>query len=262
MRIITWNLRRATKSSTSWKILLDLDPDVALLQDVSSIPDEIRKQFDIKFRNAITKTRNQQKFGTAVFVKGKITSDLPLASEHDWVNQELERFKGNFISCVVQPTGYPILNIVSVYSPAWPIDTSAYQNIDIEKIKLKQNPKLWATEILWSALKNANLTRMPWIVGGDLNSSETFDQTFSSGNGEILQRMEALGFTECLKRAQNKLTPTFKNASNSKSIHQIDHLFVTNSLSAKLDRCDARSDLNIFEKSISDHLPIVADFDL
>ncbi len=263
MRVITWNIRKATESSLAWKILTDLDPDVALLQEVliSNIPKNIKDLFDIKFHTAIGKTGKPQDFGTAIFVKGKIINELPLSSEYDWVNQELKHFAGNLLSCLVQPTGYPMmLNIISVYSPAWPIDTSKYSGIDITTVKLKHNPKLWVTEILWSALKNTNLADVPWIVGGDFNSSETFDLTFSSGNREILDRMEALGFTECLRTYNGKLTPTFKNPRDGKIVHQIDHIFVTHSLSPKLKKCITGDKSIIFEKSVSDHLPIIADF--
>lgn len=261
MRVITWNIRRATETSTAWKILADLNPDVALLQEVANIPKNIRESFDIKFHKAIGKTGKSQQFGTAIFVKGKIIDELPLSSEYDWVNRKLEYFAGNLIFCVVQPTGYPKFNIISVHSPAWPIDTSKYQGIDITTVKLKQNPKLWVTEILWSALKNTNLVDAPWIVGGDLNSSETFDLTFSSGNREILDRMEALGFNECLRKHNGKSIPTFKNPRDGKIIHQIDHLFVTDSLFSILKDCTLGDELAIFGESVSDHLPIIADFE-
>ncbi len=261
MRIITWNMRRATKPSAAWKILIDLNPDIALLQEVSSIPEAIKELFDIKFQKAIGKTGKLQQFGTAILVKGKIINELPLSSEYAWVNQELERFSGNILSCVVQPIGCPMLNTISVYSPAWPIDTSKYLDIDITTIKLKTNPKLWVTEILWSALKNANLVDIPWIVGGDLNSSETFDLTFSSGNREILDRMEALSLSECLQKYNGELIPTFRNPRDAKIIHQIDHLFVTNSLISTLKNCTTGDELTIFGSSISDHLPIIADFE-
>lgn len=253
-------MRRATETSVAWKILADLNPDVALLQEVASIPTNIKESFDVKFNKAIGKNGKPQRFGTAIFVKGKIINELPLSSEYGWVNHELEYFAGNLVSSVVQPTGYPFLNIVSAYCPAWPIDTSKYQGIDVAKVKTVQNPKLWVTEILWSALKNANLVDVPWIVGGDLNSSETFDFTWSSGNREILDRMESLGFTECLRKYNGKLTPTFRNPRDGKVIHQLDHLFVTSALYSRLENCSVGDESIVFEESASDHLPIIANF--
>ena len=103
MRVISWNVRRATKTSAAWKILIDLNPDIALLQEVSSIPDYIYNLFEIKFRKAINKNGKEQKFGTAILVKGKIISELPLSSEYTWVNNELTHFSGNLLSYVVHP---------------------------------------------------------------------------------------------------------------------------------------------------------------
>jgi len=80
------------------------------------------------------------------------------------------------------------------------------------------------------------------------------------GNREILDRMEALGFVECLRSAQGRLVPTFRNPRDGRVIHQMDHLFVCRSLAAQLVSCDARHHAVVFERSLSDHLPIVADF--
>ena len=261
MRVITWNIRRATKNSQAWKILINLNPNVALLQEVTSIPNAIFELFDVKSSLAISKNGKPQKFGTAILVKGKIINELPLSSEYAWVNQELAHLSGNLLSCIGQPIGCPILKIISVYSPAWPIDTSKYLDFDITIVKLKTNPKLWVTEVLWSALKNATLKEMPWIVGGDLNSSETFDCTFSSGNREILERMNMLGFSECLRTYNGKLTPTFKNPRDGKIIHQLDHLFVNATLYSALKYCNIGDASIIFDSSFSDHLPIIADFE-
>jgi len=89
MRIITWNMRRSIGTSSAWKCLTDLNPDVALLQEVSSIPSALYDLFDIKFLKAINKNGNPQKFGNAILVHGKIINELLLISEYEWVNQEL-----------------------------------------------------------------------------------------------------------------------------------------------------------------------------
>jgi exonuclease III len=260
VRVVTWNLRRATRASRVWDVLTGLNPDLALLQEVSSIPSTFSDLFDIKTARTIGRNGRLLTSGTAVCVKGRISGNLPLSSEHDWVNQELKRFEGNFLSGIVRLRALPAVNVVSAYSPAWPVDTSRYPDVDITPVKLKQNPKVWPTEVLWSALKNADLTSRPWIVGGDLNISETFDLTFGKGNREILDRMDALGFTECLRKHQGKLTPTFRNTHGGRVVHQIDHLFVSEALYSTLETCKVGDASVIFEESLSDHLPIVADF--
>lgn len=104
---------------------------------------------------------------------------------------------------------------------------------------------------------------VPWVVGGDLNSSITFDTMWGGGprgNQVVMDRMSALGFTECLSHFQGGLTPTFKNATGGKVIHQMDHLFVLSELVARLQFCVTGDPKHIFGNSLSDHLPIIAQF--
>ena len=41
IRVVTWNCRRANYDSGVWEYLLELAPDIALLQEVSGIPEHI-----------------------------------------------------------------------------------------------------------------------------------------------------------------------------------------------------------------------------
>ena len=103
-----------------------------------------------------------------------------------------------------------------------------------------------------------------WIVGGDFNSSETFDYLWKGGphgNREILERMNDLGLTECLKGYNGELIPTFRNPRNGKIIHQLDHLFISDGLRSSLERCVTGDASRVFGESLSDHLPVIGDFD-
>lgn len=269
MRILSWNVRKANKDSGVWDLMLELNPDIALLQEVGSLSDKIYNSFDALLKPAIYKTGNFQKFSTAVLVRGTIIKEIVLKSEYDWVNKELEFFDGNFISCKVKLPNQGLFNVVSVYSPAWPITKERLEGVDVSDVKLSKNSKLWVTEIIWSALKNMVTKREKWIVGGDYNSSETFDKEYqkkhglknvllSDGNREIRDRMYELGFKECLLEYNKELTPTYKH-SKGKVIHQLDHLYVSKNIFSNLDACRTE-DREILEKSLSDHLPIIADF--
>jgi exonuclease III len=213
MRVITWNVHGAHENSPVWDYIFDKSPDIVLLQEVGAIPEKIKNVHDIISRRAIYKNGRQQRFSTSVLVKGRIIGELPLISEFEWVNRELEFFKGNLIGCKIELPNQNQINVVSVYSPAWPIEKTHYEGIDISHVKLKSNPDLWVTEILWSALKNARPKEELWVVGGDFNSSETFDKEWqikngikfgikSSGNREIIDRISDIGFTECLRRVR------------------------------------------------------------
>ncbi|MGC8757803.1 MAG: endonuclease/exonuclease/phosphatase family protein [Caldisericaceae bacterium] len=272
MRIITWNVRRANSTSLAWSLLLELKPDIALLQEVKTIREQIYEKFDILSKVAISKIGKPQSFLTALLVKGKITREIQLKSEYDWVNRELGFFKGNIISGTVVCSNGEELNVVSVYCPAWPINKKRLEGFNVSAVKLKENPDVWATEIIWSALKHTISKDEQWVVGGDFNISETFDKEWqenagikfalrSSGNKEILDRMYAIGFKECLRGYNKEIVPTFQNPKDKKLVHQIDHLFVTSNLYSRLKECKVGDKSRILGGHLSDHLPIIADFE-
>ena len=156
MRIITWNIHGANEKSNVWNFLSGLDADIIILQEVVSMPQEIHEKYNVLSRVAIYKTGKPQRFSTAVITKGKITNEIILSSDYEWLNRELDFFKGNFIGCTVQFSNQEQLNVVSVYSPAWPVNKDRLQGIDVSQVKLKLNPDVWATEILWAALRKLN----------------------------------------------------------------------------------------------------------
>ena len=264
MRVVSWNVRRAKSSSGVWPILIRLDPDIALLQEVGSLPVEIESGFDVKIKTATGKTGNPQKFSTAVITKGVIREELQLVSEYDWVNQEQDFFSGNIISCVISLDGQTPYNVVSVYSPAWPVNKQRIRDIDVSQVKLEQSPEVWVTEILWSLLRHTmTFTDGCWIIGGDYNSSETFDYLWKGGphgNKEVMDRMNGLQLQECLRTFKGQLTPTFKNPKGGKIIHQLDHIYVSCPIYDRIENCTLGDGNAIFGSSLSDHLPIIADF--
>ncbi len=264
-RILTWNCRQAKSSSPVWDYFQELSPDIALLQEVTSIPNSVAKGFDVVHRHATSKKGTPQRFGSAVLVRGNIQQELALQSPFDWVNQELTNFTGNLLAYrVLVPHVLP-LNIVGVYSPAWPVDRGRLAGIDVGSVKLILNRDVWVADLLLSALKRITPDpQEPWVIGGDFNLSETFDDWRGGprGNREYLDRMEALGLTECLRWTRGRLTPTFRNTSNVAIIHQMDHLFVTKTLASRLTSCTTGTPERVFVPSLSDHLPIVADFSI
>jgi endonuclease/exonuclease/phosphatase family metal-dependent hydrolase len=72
--------------------------------------------------------------------------------------------------------------------------------------------------------------------------------------------MRDLGLRECLRHCNGALVPTFRNPRDGRIVHQIDHLFVSESLAARLVSCITADHARVFDASLSDHLPILADF--
>jgi Endonuclease/Exonuclease/phosphatase family len=200
---------------------------------------------------------------TGVLFKGTSADDLPLPAPIDWVAPELKNFGEFFTAKSVTLHCGITLKVLSVYSPAFPIGHGRMKEIDTAEIQLTQNRDVWATELLWAALRSMHIANEePFIVAGDLNSSETFDYPRPRGNREVMEHMNAVGLYDCLRMFKGKLTPTFRTPRGGKVIHQLDHLYVTPMLLSRLAWCDVGSAERVLEPRpmLSDHLPIVADF--
>jgi exonuclease III len=263
VRVITWNCQRAIAGRACWDYLLELSPDIALLQEVSEIPKSVLSLFSNLISPAMGKSGFPQRFGTAILVKGRIGEALNLTASESWVQAELERFTGNLVAHQVLPDNGPRIKVVSVYSPAWPVDRNRLEGIDVSKVRLTQNKDVWVADLLWASIQKLKPEAHEyWIIAGDFNLSETFDlwKGGPRGNREYLDRMQTLGLCDCLRNAQGVLTPTFKNPSNGVIKHQMDHLFATDDLVQHLTVCYTGSRRRVFDQNLSDHLPIIADF--
>ena len=264
-RIVTWNCHGATSASGVWDYLLEMNPDVALLQEVGDIPEKVRSAYAYQMDRAMKKDGSPQRSSTALLVKGHMSKKLSLPAPAKWMEEELQRFSGNLVALEMLPDKGPPIKAISVYNPHWPVDATRLSGIDLTGVRLtRQKQDIWVSDLLWASLKylrpNVNQS---WIVAGDFNTSETFDlRGRPRGNREYLDRMAGLGFIECLRQSQGKLTPTFRNTDGSAVKHQIDHLFVSPVLAEKLIACETGSFDRVFHAGLSDHLPIVADFQL
>lgn len=263
MRVISWNLRRAQANSPVWDYLLKAAPDIALLQEVGAFPKTIYDTFAVVARPAIKRHGTPQSFVTAVISRYPVVRELELQTDDPWVQEQARFFHGNLVGTRISVPNSPILNVVSVYSPAWEVRREKWTGMDMSHLKLAANPEIWCTEILWDLLrKTMPTTDGEWIVGGDFNSSETLDfgRKGDRGNREIIARMNALGLTEVLRTHNGKLVPTFQNAAGKAVIHQIDHIYVSTGIVDRLTTCDVGQASAILDRGLSDHLPIVAEF--
>jgi len=262
LRIISWNCRRASAKHTLWSYFSELSPDIAVLQEVSAIPPSIRDAYDIRSATPPTRTGLKQRFQSAILVRGRIGEQVALRSDLEWANRELNHFAANLFAYRVIVGDSPEMTVVGVYVPAWPVARQRLEGENLSSVKLVQNPDVWVADLLVSALRQRTVDATEWVVGGDFNSCETFDSWRGGprGNREWLDRMAALQFTECLRQSQGKLTPTFRRPGKTEPHCQIDHLFVTRGLAERLASCNTGDQQRVYGQTLSDHLPIVADF--
>jgi endonuclease/exonuclease/phosphatase family metal-dependent hydrolase len=249
----------AIASSESWNYLLELSPDIALLQEVNAMPMAVTERYSEVGQRASRQDGQQQRFSTFVLVgEGECVPEA-LRSDVAWVDDELGRFAGNLVSTRVRLGSFD-LRVVSVYSPAWPISRDRLAGIDISAVQFRQYTDVWLADLIWAVLP-ARPTEA-WIVGGDFNLSETFDawRDGPRGHREYFERLTTTGYADCLRTATGRLTPTFRNPRGGGVRHQLDHLFVSAPLLPRLLTCDVGSTARVFEGGLSDHLPLVADF--
>ena len=107
MRVITWNCRNATVKSRVWDYLLELAPDIALLQEVRGIPKHVGSAYAAVQQYPVCKDGVPQRFTTAVLVRGSVGDPISLKSPYAWVNSELQHFAGNLVGVDLKPDHGP-----------------------------------------------------------------------------------------------------------------------------------------------------------
>jgi len=135
-RIITWNCRRAAATSGLWDHLLELDPDVALLQDYGAVPNSVLEHYAHDANDKVFGSDRAPRFMTGILVKGAHTQEILLPAPTEWVSRELQNFSEFFTAKVVTQGNGIKLKVLSVYSPAFPIDRTRLAGIDTAGIQL------------------------------------------------------------------------------------------------------------------------------
>ncbi len=299
MKVLTWNMNKASSSpwakssAKKWESFLEMKPDVAMLQEVNGVPDAVSESYHVGYVKASFLGGYEAKFGTAVLTRKSdwtMGSEVAWNSEHDWVNRIQKRFPGWLVGRQVEHRSGDRYMAVSVHSPAWPVWWCSKEceeegksascklpeiceildGVDVTPVKLeaKWQRWLWFTEILWSLLKGATAGdgASKWIVAGDFNSSVLFDKPRNKGNGEIIDRLNALGLFDCVFRHHRKHEPTYRAFRGRKRkppqppVHQLDYVYVSAPVLARLSGVALGGGLPEKDKWRSDHLPVVCDF--
>ena len=239
------------------------DADIVLLQEVTGVPRWILNGYQCHLISPRYFEGHNARFSSAVLSKGLIDATPYLESELEWVNRICTERYGWIVGCKVTLGSGERFRVVSVHSPAFPIPRDQWADLDVSGIKLTNNPELWFTEILWALLGTACISDdTNWIVGGDFNSSVKFDESQDRGNREIIGRLNALGLTDCLNHAHAGAVPTFQHSSKMVE-HQLDYCYVNTPMLERLTLARVPSHEDVFHRKprVSDHLPILCEFD-
>ena len=95
----------------------------------------------------------------------------------------------------------------------------------------------------------------------DFNSSLLSDVAVDKGNRDIVDRMNALGFTDCLSHYHGEPVPTFQHRDGW-VLHQIDYCYANRPTLDRLVDAPVLSQAEGFDRveRLSDHLSILCDF--
>jgi exonuclease III len=259
MNVISWNMRRAKKESEAWSCLREENPDIALLQEVGEIPEDISQSYSLVMKKPRKKDGGEQSFYTAILVRGEINYEIQLTVKESWLAESMEYFEGNFIALNISTKEFESINIASIYSPAWRIDTGLIPALESSQMGMEKTPGLMFYDIFFKAIQNQDFMSTEWIIAGDLNTSLKFEELYGWTNcRHLIRGLEEMGLHECLKGFNDEIVPTFKHSRGS-VIHQLDYMFVTQSLRECLSSCSTGDD-KILTESFSDHLPIISKF--
>ena len=284
MRVVTWNMdgathRKNTKlSAAKWWTLLELSPDIAMLQEVNNVPECVCDAYGVAYEKGSFFGGGKATYGTALIAKrGKWTigGEAKMESKHDWVNAIQREFPGWLVGReIVNSASGPCLNVVSVHSPAfpiWPIEdgcdrlNNIMASVDIAPIKLDNFNQIWFTQILCSLLKGKGTgvaDDADWIVAGDFNSSVLLKPK-KMGAAEIINLMNDLGLRDCIFESFGEHVPTFRaKAKNAgPAIHQLDYVYAGKAVFKRLTKVLVVRGARANGQKISDHFPVVCDFD-
>ena len=135
-------MRWAGPSSEAWDYLLELNPDIALLQEVTSLRNDIAAHRSAVMLPTSGPAGEQYRFSTVVLAGPGACSSEPLRSDTGWVDDELARFPGNLISTRVRFADAD-LRVISVHPPWWPLDRARFAGLNTSAVKPARGVELY-----------------------------------------------------------------------------------------------------------------------
>jgi endonuclease/exonuclease/phosphatase family metal-dependent hydrolase len=257
MRVIAWNV---ANRSHAFDALETLEPDIALLNEASPPPtstgiwrpategrDGGRRPWSV----AVLSAHPVREITDARPTWRQSTRAVPFACSRpgSWIAASVEILPSNFVTAVA------LYGLMDEFS-----DSSVHRSLSE----------------LSPVLDDPNYQRYA-LLGGDLNTWTGWpaNDRFLARDLNLLQRFEALGLVDCLAlmRPKGRLegctcrfgdacthTRTRRDPRRPEVPYQNDYLWASPALAKHLVSCQALADDHWF--SISDHAPIVAEFDL
>ncbi len=268
MRIVTWNMAfwsNRSEHDSAWRWALSvLEPDVFLCQECV-LPSWLSAEWTSLWYRAYPETLNRQQWGTGIVTRlpcrGARIPDLdawfdslPAKSPGKDELARIHKADGWLACGEVEIPGVGPWLVASVHSPSFPIEKARWKEIGAGHMKLKNNPDLWFTDVLFHHARP--LLGRGVVLGGDLNSSRAFDKPNQDrGNNEFFDRIAEEGFVSLHRKFHDADEQTFFKKGCGPC--QIDYLFADQPIAKLVTRCYVHSFDEVSQ--FSDHAPLVVD---
>ena len=241
MRIVDWNIRRRLPP---WDYLInELDADVALIQECPRLP----KNLDSS--NVVHTLAKDRKFGNAIYVKNAVWEELPI---------ETTRTGSLMVARVTTPKDESLV-VISLYGllealPENPKRKLVYPGIHIALSELSY---------LLAGFTRPKYTN--FVLAGDFNNDRrmdthpTFRRKDKRTSNLLFDRVEDYRLQDCVKKYYPEYVQTYRHSTGGFP-WQLDHMFASKKVFRNLKNLYVDDSDEV--KSLSDHSPIVADFDI
>lgn len=262
MRVVSWNLaymkpakfKEVENRRRQWEFLGALQPDIAMLQECR--PEDLTNLAPLEMKNeykVLGKIPLHWSACSALLLRSDFIAEH-LTPSSPW----LEYLSGYL--CLVSFNIYrrKIL-IASVHTPAKEVNDPLVSQDDHTKIKRPSLDRAWHNDLAAAALADKSVGFDGFIISGDWNTARLFDKTMGgTACAEFFAMRANNGWCESLRKFYADEVQTYCDPKNKP--YELDHMFTDSALYEKLVSCEVMRCEMI--DNLSDHVPIVANFDL
>jgi exonuclease III len=246
LRVVSWNMNhhfRREQADQQWAYLESLEPTIALLQEAPPPPPH---------RQAVFQDVRGAKLRTGIVGYGAVELEeipvVPLGEDVPEGHLVTSR-PGTFVAARAKLPGGSRITLISAYGVLSSVLTKTnYATTNVHRMLSDLTPLL-----------DVQRSKLPLVFGGDLNISPEVPQPDTAAHVAVIDRIKAFGLDDCLgQHHPGRYVRTLRhmNKPDSKA-YQIDWVF-----SSRKVRCiDARANDREEAWSLSDHCPVIADFE-
>lgn len=262
MRVISWNLacwkpgHFASNANRQriWGEIAAMGADLYLLQEavVADFETLTPEWFTHEYRLITSATRN----GSAIVARAELQ---PEAVPTQNLSAPLEVRSGrNRVAEITMADG--TRTVVASVHPSAKVVSEDDEGFN-EQWRRTSASEAWENDaIFWELATQFTGAHRPFLIGGDWNTARLFDINYpddAPAGQDWFDRAAANSWCELHRRMHRYEQETYIEPTAGP--YQLDHLFSDPALAARLTRCDVL-DGDVL-REISDHLPLIAEFD-